>query len=868
MEPILFPVDAARFGRRKEQWKMTKKNANAWMKPARALLLALLLSALLGAPASAAAAHPVDPPTISRAGGRYLGSQTVVITCRPGWYVSYTTDGSAPIQMWLSDDAYVQPANPTGSSSVTLDISQSFVLRAAAYRPKTDKICEYSGEAAQSYVIYEENHAPTFTPEGGNVDDPVAHITISCEEGWQIAYAIEDGSMAGTAELITYEHGMYRPAVSSIYYPIFHAGSSVTLKLPTDPATSVKAIAYQKTADGQYRFSTIVKQMYRYKIPERQWAASQTEAPAPPGQTEAPAPPRVHVNSDDFVLEEGYTQAIGLRIRINNSKKTNVLQGAEIAHGDTDRFYLDKTPGKIILEPSQPVGVYCTIYPYLGLAAGEHQGTLNLYYNDAVMPINFVLNVTTAKPIFSLAPGTYVGPQQVSLFTTTQDATIMYTTDGRDPVVYGNPYTGPITVSESTTIKAYAYLSSSPTQSRYFSVPAEAAYTIIPPSYTLELTAPQFDEAAAGYAQPEPKPLAFVSAGNSDATITSVGFLEGGDAFILNKTDGATIAAGSTDDTTYTVQPAAGLEPGTYRAIVAAAYDGGETAAAELSFTVNEPLYSITVYVNEDDRDLGGVTILGPDQARAGSRVNFMAWMNNDYYDEYQLTDVVVSDMSGNPIEVDYWGGFVMPASHVTLTPVFEPLLPIAIELGDAVDLMGIQTESHAWGWDNAKAAAGETVTMEPMLCTDEYALASVTVTAEDGSRVPCARYSEYLADVDFTETGWRFVMPDMPVTVQFALVPVFGGADFVLPANLAIIEANAFQGDGLISAVDAGHCAVIGAEAFKNCVNLSQIRLSYFCQIDPSAFDGCGTVYVFAPSGGQTEAACAAIGNCVFVAE
>ena len=99
-------------------------------------------------------------------------------------------------------------------------------------------------------------------------------------------------------------------------------------------------------------------------------------------------------------------------------------------------------------------------------------------------------------------------------------------------------------------------------------------------------------------------------------------------------------------------------------------------------------------------------------------------------------------------------------------------------------------------------------------------------------------------------------------------LVPVFSGADFVLPTGLAIIEANAFQGDALISAVDAGHCALIGAGAFKNCANLSQIRLPYYCRIDPSAFDGCGTVYVFAPTGGQTEAACAAIGNCVFIAE
>ena len=33
-------------------------------------------------------------------------------------------------------------------------------------------------------------------------------------------------------------------------------------------------------------------------------------------------------------------------------------------------------------------------------------------------------------------------------------------------------------------------------------------------------------------------------------------------------------------------------------------------------------------------------------------------------------------------------------------------------------------------------------------------------------------------------------------------------------------------------------------------------------------AFDGCGTVYVYAPSSGGAETTCADIDNCVFVEE
>ena len=51
-------------------------------------------------------------------------------------------------------------------------------------------------------------------------------------------------------------------------------------------------------------------------------------------------------------------------------------------------------------------------------------------------------------------------------------------------------------------------------------------------------------------------------------------------------------------------------------------------------------------------------------------------------------------------------------------------------------------------------------------------------------------------------------------------------------------------------------------------CTGLTQIRLPKDCTIDATAFDGCGTVYIFAPAGGDTEASCEGIENCVFVAE
>ena len=95
-------------------------------------------------------------------------------------------------------------------------------------------------------------------------------------------------------------------------------------------------------------------------------------------------------------------------------------------------------------------------------------------------------------------------------------------------------------------------------------------------TYTLNITPPTFDDAAYGYTQPEAKALTISSTGNSDSTISQV-VLSGAnaDSFILNKSDGTTISAGGTDNTTYTIRPGAGLNAGKYEATIAVTYKGG-----------------------------------------------------------------------------------------------------------------------------------------------------------------------------------------------------------------------------------------------------------------------------------------------------
>ena len=127
------------------------------------------------------------------------------------------------------------------------------------------------------------------------------------------------------------------------------------------------------------------------------------------------------------------------------------------------------------------------------------------------------------------------------------------------------------------------------------------------------------------------------------------------------------------------------------------------------------------------------------------------------------------------------------------------------------------------------------------------------------------------------TKDGFRFVrwepelpttMPEENLTLTALYVPVYSTPDFTLPASIQEIEANAFEGAAMTVVYISDSCTSIGVGAFKNCKNLTQIRLPKNCAIDASAFAGCTSLTtVFAPAGGTTETWCGRA-NIQFVPE
>jgi N-acetylneuraminic acid mutarotase len=80
-----------------------------------------------------------------------------------------------------------------------------------------------------------------------------------------------------------------------------------------------------------------------------------------------------------------------------------------------------------------------------------------------------------APPTFSIASGTYTSAQTVTISDATSGATIYYTTNGTTPTTSSSVYSGPISVSSSETLEAFAVVSGYSS-----SAVATATYTINP----------------------------------------------------------------------------------------------------------------------------------------------------------------------------------------------------------------------------------------------------------------------------------------------------------------------------------------------------------------------------------------------------
>jgi hypothetical protein len=119
------------------------------------------------------------------------------------------------------------------------------------------------------------------------------------------------------------------------------------------------------------------------------------------------------------------------------------------------------------------------------LAAGNYfSSSISIFMNRTSAP-------RAATPAFNPPGGTYVGAVTVAMATTTAGATIHYTIDGSTPTALSPVYTGPISVTQTRTVRAIA-TASGMTDSN-----------VAGATYTIQVATPTFSLPAGTYHQPQ-----------------------------------------------------------------------------------------------------------------------------------------------------------------------------------------------------------------------------------------------------------------------------------------------------------------------------------------------------------------------------
>jgi len=98
-----------------------------------------------------------------------------------------------------------------------------------------------------------------------------------------------------------------------------------------------------------------------------------------------------------------------------------------------------------------------------------------------------IYTIAATAPVFSPKAGIYTSGQAVTITDSTPGAAIYYTTDDTTPTTSSNMYTGPITVSSTTTLKAIAVAAGYSTSA------------VVTRVYTIAATAPIFSPKAGTY---------------------------------------------------------------------------------------------------------------------------------------------------------------------------------------------------------------------------------------------------------------------------------------------------------------------------------------------------------------------------------
>jgi hypothetical protein len=419
----------------------------------------------------------VATPSFSPPGGTYVGSVTVAIAvATPEATIHYTTDGSTP----------------TSASAVyggPLTLTQSATVRAMA----TASGMADSAVATATYTIQQRVATPALSPAGGTYVSSVT-VTITDSTPGATIYYTTNGtppttastpytgpvsvSQTTTISAIAVAGGMADSEVATATYTIQQPVATPSFNPPGGTyvgsvtvaiAVATPGATIHYTTDGST--PTSASAAYGGPLTLTQSATVRAMATAS-GMADSAVASAVYV-VEQRAATPALSPAGGTYVSSVTVTITTATAGADI------HYTIDgSVPTTAAARYTAPISVTrTTTIRAMATASGmADSGVATAAYT-----------IKAATPSLSLAGGTYFNTQTVAMSTATAGATIHYTTDGSTPTTASAVYTGPISVTESMTLRAIAVGSGI--------APSDVASA----TYTLKAATPTFNPPGGSY---------------------------------------------------------------------------------------------------------------------------------------------------------------------------------------------------------------------------------------------------------------------------------------------------------------------------------------------------------------------------------
>ena len=389
-------------------------------------------------------------PALSPDADIYTEAQTVSIACSTeGATIHYTLDGS-------------DPSEGSPEYSGPFEVTESVTIKAAAFLDGW----ENSGIAEAEFVITGKVAAPWITPEAG-IYTEAQTISIECStDGATIRYTLDGSdptadspeytgpfevSETATVKAAAFLEGWDDSGVAEAEFVITGKVAAPVISPEAGVYTQAQIVALECSTEGATIRYTLDGSDPTVGSPEYTGPFEVSETATIKAAAFLDGWDDSGVAEADFVITGKVAEPVispeaGIYTEGQNVSIECSTDGAAI------RYTLDGS------DPSEGSPEYSGPFEVTETTTLKAAAFLGDWEDSEVAEADYIITGQVATPALSPDADIYTEAQTVSIACSTEGATIHYTLDGSEPTQKSPEYTGPFQVSETTTVKAAAFL--------------------------------------------------------------------------------------------------------------------------------------------------------------------------------------------------------------------------------------------------------------------------------------------------------------------------------------------------------------------------------------------------------------------------